>query len=98
MPFCYRPSLKKAIAPKINMTGSTVHSSMVPEIPENRSAKTHNKFIPMQLRTQPNNLTGQLQRVTTSLLEPRGNQTGVFNHYNLEVIRLGGLILGFKSL
>lgn len=32
-----------------------------------------NKFVPMQLRTQPANLTpGQLQRMNTSLLEPRG--------------------------
>ncbi|XP_041370991.1 uncharacterized protein LOC121384598 [Gigantopelta aegis] len=68
----HRPGLKKAVPPKMNFSGSTIHSTMVPEIPENRSAKTHNKFIPMQLRTQPGNLTGQLQRVTTSLLEPRG--------------------------
>ncbi|KAL4219247.1 hypothetical protein ACF0H5_021829 [Mactra antiquata] len=44
------------------------------DIPENTSSKLANKFIPMQLRTQPSNLgMGQLQRVNTTLM---GELTG----------------------
>ena len=40
-----------------------------PEIPESNTSKLANKFIPMQLRTQPSNLgMGHLQRVNTTLL------------------------------
>ena len=43
--------------------------SFDPDIPENNTSKLANKFIPMQLRTQPSNLgMGQLQRVNTTLL------------------------------
>ena len=45
-----------------------------PEIPDQNASKLSNKFIPMQLRTQPSNLgIGQLQRVNTTLL---GDITG----------------------
>ncbi|XP_070176149.1 uncharacterized protein [Littorina saxatilis] len=40
----------------------------------NQHQRPQNKFVPMQLRTQPSNLTpGQLQRVNTTILEPRGS-------------------------
>lgn len=46
-----------------------------PEIPESNTSKLANKFIPMQLRTQPSNLgIGQLQRVNTTLL---GDLSGI---------------------
>ena len=39
--------------------------------------RPQNKFVPMQLRTQPSNLSaGQLQRVNTTILEPRSECLG----------------------
>ena len=62
--------------------------------------RPQNKFVPMQLRTQPSNLSaGQLQRVNTTILEPRsecwggggGGRGGGFlgNLAGLSVCRVG---------
>ncbi|XP_067664231.1 uncharacterized protein [Haliotis asinina] len=74
-----RPGLKKTldrlpnkVSFPINVAMATGPVTFSPEIPENKVAKSHNKFVPMQLRTQPGNLPpAQLQRVSTALAEPR---------------------------
>lgn len=63
---------------KVNMPGAKLGTSLNFEmdIPEHTSTKLANKFIPMQLRTQPSNLgIGQLQRVNTTLM---GDLTGTY--------------------
>ncbi|XP_046547775.1 uncharacterized protein LOC124257686 [Haliotis rubra] len=75
----HRPGLKKTLdrlpnkmSFPINVAMATGPVTFSPEIPENKVAKSHNKFVPMQLRTQPGNLPpAQLQRVSTALAEPR---------------------------
>lgn len=54
------------------------------DIPDT-SSKLANKFIPMQLRTQPSNLgIGQLQRVNTTLLgDLTGKQCSKITHLTI---------------
>ena len=61
------------------------------EIPDT-SSKLSNKFIPMQLRTQPANLgIGQLQRVNTTLL---GDSLNGLSHFAITgIFRATGIIL-----
>ena len=75
--FYFRPVGRKSLEKLQRSTGGKsmmsvkVGQSMSfdPDIPENSTSKLANKFIPMQLRTQPSNLgMGQLQRVNTTLL------------------------------
>ena len=75
--FYFRPVGRKSLEKLQRSTGGKsmmsvkVGQSMSfdPDIPENNTSKLANKFIPMQLRTQPSNLgMGQLQRVNTTLL------------------------------
>jgi hypothetical protein len=62
------PGLK---VPMTSKSGPSVNFEF--DIPDS-SSKLANKFIPMQLRTQPSNLgIGQLQRVNTTLM---GDLTG----------------------
>ena len=76
--FDFRPVGRKSLEKLQRSTGGgkTLMSVKVgqsltfePEIPDQNASKLSNKFIPMQLRTQPSNLgIGQLQRVNTTLL------------------------------
>lgn len=64
-----RPALAKTYATSVpvQVIGSAAHPSSSDKLV---TSHTHNRFVPMQLRTQPNNLTAsQLQRVNSALSE-----------------------------
>ncbi|BFZ20443.1 hypothetical protein BsWGS_23482 [Bradybaena similaris] len=64
----HRPSLKKNHAAKGQL--QLIRSASISLADTKSVASCSNKFIPVQLRAQPNNLTaGQLHRVNTTLLE-----------------------------
>ncbi|XP_012943028.1 uncharacterized protein LOC101845718 [Aplysia californica] len=67
----HRPGLRKT--QQLLTTPVQVLNSASLQLPENKitQQRLQNKFIPMQLRTQPNNLTvSQIQRMNTTLSEP----------------------------
>ncbi|GFR92056.1 usherin [Elysia marginata] len=96
----HRPGLKKPPGPASASTpGGMVHvlGSASLSLPENRliTQRAHNKFVPMQLRTQPNNLTaGQLQRMNTTLSE---NGRGGLPGRRLEALTRSQTQMSFKS-
>ncbi|GFO49572.1 usherin, partial [Plakobranchus ocellatus] len=94
-----RPGLKKPHGPPSASNAGTIHmlGSASLTLPENRlvAARAHNKFIPMQLRTQPNNLTaGQLQRMNTTLSE---NGRGGLPSRRLEALTRSHTQVSLKS-
>ncbi|ESP04761.1 hypothetical protein LOTGIDRAFT_155985 [Lottia gigantea] len=72
----HRSSLRRSIERTVSKpSGVTGPLNFNPEIPENPINKQHDKFVPMQLRTNPSHLPQtqtSSQKVSANLLEPRG--------------------------
>ena len=58
--------LEKIASPKLGGIGSGTHQ-WAPDFPMSGVERNHNKFVPMQFRTQPAHIPGGFQRQATNL-------------------------------
>ena len=62
----FRPGTRKNYEKRGGSTGLAIPGSAShqwkPDLPASQADRNHNKFVPMQLRTQPGNLPGNVNR------------------------------------
>ena len=89
--YCSRPGIKRnldKLSSSRGLPGTGNNQQWKPDFPSSPQVeRSHNKFVPMQLRTQPANLPSSMQRQVSNLaLLERGKAIGLNFLFNNRIV------------